>query len=125
MPLPDKSVDTYTIVFGIRNVTHIDAALHEAFRVLRPGGKFLCLEFSHPASALFQKIYDAYSFNVIPKMGELVAGDRDSYQYLVESIRQFPSQESFVAKISAAGFSKVRYENLTGGIAAIHQGWRI
>lgn len=125
LPFPDKSADAYTIAFGIRNVTGMDAALCEAFRVLRPGGRFFCLEFSHPITEGLQKIYDAYSFNVIPWLGEQVADDRESYQYLVESIRKFPGQESFAARIAKAGFARVKYENLTGGIAAIHSGWRI
>ncbi|MEL6361917.1 MAG: class I SAM-dependent methyltransferase [Pseudomonadota bacterium] len=125
IPLPDQSVDTYTISFGIRNVTNIPAALREARRVLKFGGRFACLEFSHPVTEGFQRLYDTYSFNVIPWLGEQVTGDRDSYQYLVESIRQFPLQDAFAQMISEAGFSKVRYENLTGGIAAIHLGWRL
>ncbi len=125
LPFPDKSADAYTIAFGIRNVTRMDAALSEAFRILRPGGRFFCLEFSHPITEGLQKIYDAYSFNVIPWLGEQVADDRESYQYLVESIRKFPGQEAFAARIRDAGFSRVKYENLTGGVAAIHSGWRI
>ncbi len=125
LPLPDQSVDVYTIAFGIRNVTDIDAALAEARRVLKFGGRFSCLEFSHLATERLQKLYDLYSFNVIPWLGEKVAGDRDSYRYLVESIRRFPGQENFAAIIRAAGFSRVRYENLSAGIVAIHSGWRI
>jgi demethylmenaquinone methyltransferase/2-methoxy-6-polyprenyl-1,4-benzoquinol methylase len=125
LPLPDQSIDAYTIAFGIRNVTHIDKALAEARRVLKFGGRFSCLEFSHLATDSLQKLYDAYSFRVIPWLGEKVAGDRDSYQYLVESIRRFPKQENFAAMIGQAGFSRVGFENLSAGIAAIHSGWRI
>lgn len=125
LPFPDKSFDAYTIAFGIRNVTEMDAALKEAHRVLRPGGRFFCLEFSHPITEALQKAYDAYSFNVIPWLGEQVADDRDSYQYLVESIRKFPAQEAFAARIRKAGFANVKYENLTAGVAAIHSAWRV
>ena len=125
LPLEDSSADAYTIAFGIRNVTDMDAALFEARRVLKPGGRFICLEFSHPITEGLQKIYDAYSFNVIPWLGEHVANDRASYQYLVESIRKFPAQEAFAARINNAGFSRVRYENLSGGVAALHMAWRI
>ncbi len=125
LPLKNGAVDAYTIAFGIRNVTAMDAALAEARRVLKPGGRFVCLEFSHPVTDGLQRLYDLYSFNAIPRLGEVVAGDRDSYQYLVESIRQFPSQEAFAAAIRNAGFARVRYENLTGGVAALHMGWRI
>ncbi len=125
LPLKDNTADAYTIAFGIRNVTDINAALRDARRVLRPGGRFICLEFSHPITEGLQKAYDAYSFNVIPWLGETVADDRESYQYLVESIRKFPGQEAFAARIRKAGFSRVTYENLTGGVAALHMGWRI
>ena len=125
LPFPDASFDTYTIGFGIRNVTDIGAALKEAHRVLKPGGRFYCLEFSHPVTGGFQKAYDAYSFNVIPWLGEKVANDRESYQYLVESIRRFPAQGAFEQMIRRAGFARTSYENLSGGIAALHAGWRI
>lgn len=125
LPFTDKSADAYTIAFGIRNVTDMDAALLEARRVLKPGGRFICLEFSHPITEGLQKLYDAYSFNVIPWLGEKVANDRASYQYLVESIRKFPAQEAFAARIKAAGFSRVTYENLTAGVAALHMAWRV
>ncbi|MGD9799071.1 MAG: class I SAM-dependent methyltransferase [Parvularculaceae bacterium] len=125
LPLPDASVDAYTIAFGIRNVTHIDKALAEARRVLKIGGRFFCLEFSHLETEGLQKLYDQYSFNVIPWLGENVAKDRASYQYLVESIRRFPTQENFAAMIRKAGFARVRHENLSAGIVAIHSGWRI
>jgi len=125
LPLPDKSADAYTIAFGLRNVSNMDAALAEARRVLRPGGRFICLEFSHPITQALQKLYDAYSFNVIPWLGEKVAGDRDAYQYLVESIRKFPGQEALAARMRAAGLARVKYENLTGGVAALHMAWRV
>ena len=125
LPLEDGCADAYAIAFGIRNVTDMDAALAEARRVLRIGGRFICLEFSHPTTEGLQKIYDAYSFNAIPKLGETIAKDRDAYQYLVESIRKFPGQEAFARRIKAAGLSRVAYENLSGGIAALHMAWRI
>jgi len=125
LPFPDGAADAYTVAFGIRNVTDMDAALEEARRVLKPGGRFMCLEFSHPITEGLQKAYDAFSFNVIPWLGEKVADDRPSYEYLVESIRKFPTQEAFAARIRKAGFSRVIYENLTGGVAALHMAWRI
>jgi demethylmenaquinone methyltransferase/2-methoxy-6-polyprenyl-1,4-benzoquinol methylase len=125
LPLPDACADAYVISFGIRNVTDVQAALVEARRVLKPGGRFLCLEFSHPATELLRKAYDAYSFKVIPAIGELVAKDRASYQYLVESIRRFPDQKTFVGMITKAGFARASYTNFTGGVAALHQGWAI
>jgi len=125
LPFNDRSFDAVTIAFGIRNVTHIDRALTEAFRVLKPGGHFLCLEFSECQVPVLDRLYDLHSFEVIPRLGRLAAGDEDSYRYLVESIRQFPKQDAFADMIRAAGFSNVSYANLTGGIAAIHSGWRI
>ena len=125
LPFPDNTFDRYTISFGIRNVTRIADALSEAFRVLRPGGRLVVLEFSQLPNDGLQKLYDLYSFNVIPRMGQLIAGDRDSYQYLVESIRRFPDQESFAAMIRVAGFEQVSYRNLSLGIAALHSGWKI
>lgn len=125
VPLKSRSVDVYTIAFGLRNVTRIDAALAEARRVLKPGGRFFCLEFSRVVLPVLRDIYDQYSFTVLPRLGQIVAGDREAYQYLVESIRQFPDQESLVGRIEAAGFGQVRYRNLTGGVAAIHSGWRL
>lgn len=121
----DNSMDGYTIAFGIRNVTHIEKALAEAYRVLKRGGRFLCLELSHVEAPVFKQLYDYYSFSIIPAVGELVAGDRESYQYLVESIRRFPSQEIFASMIAEAGFQKVEYENLIGGVVAIHSGMKI
>lgn len=124
LPIPDASMDAYTIAFGIRNVTHIDKALAEAHRVLKTGGRFYCLEFSHIPFSPLQKIYDFYSFNAIPQIGKLVTGDKDSYQYLVESIRKFPTQEKFMAMIKKAGFSDTSFRNLSQGIVAIHYGWK-
>ncbi len=125
LPFEDKSFDAYTIAFGMRNVTHIEAALAEAYRVLRPGGRFLCLEFSAVDVPLLDSLYDVYSFKAIPALGGLVAGDTDSYRYLVESIRRFPEQKPYAAMIEKAGFERVQFRNLTGGIAAIHSGWRL
>ncbi len=125
LPFPNASFDVYTISFGIRNVTRIADALSEAYRVLKPGGRLMVLEFSHIPNDLLQKAYDLYSFNVIPVMGQVVAGDRDSYQYLVESIRKFPDQEAFASMMRAAGFGQVKYRNLTMGVAALHSGWKL
>jgi len=125
LPFADRSMDAYTIAFGIRNVTRIDEALAEAYRVLKPGGKFLCLEFSPTVAPLFQKPYDAYSFNIMPVLGDFIADDRDSYQYLAESIRRFPTPVKFEAMIKAAGFSRTGYRTMTAGFVAVHQGTRI
>lgn len=125
LPLPDRSMDAYTIAFGLRNVTRMDQALAEARRVLKPGGRFLCLEFSHVVLPFLDRLYDLYSFHLLPALGGMVAGDRESYQYLVESIRRFPSQEDLVQRIAANGLDQVRYRNLSGGIAALHSAWRL
>ncbi len=125
LPVKDGQADAYVIAFGIRNVTDMDATLREARRVLRPGGRFICLEFSHPITEGLQQAYDAYSFNLIPWLGEKIAHDRKAYQYLVESIRKFPAQEAFASRIRKAGFSRVSYENLSAGVAALHMAWRI
>jgi demethylmenaquinone methyltransferase/2-methoxy-6-polyprenyl-1,4-benzoquinol methylase len=125
LPIDSASVDAYTIAFGLRNVTRIDAALAEARRVLKPGGRFLCLEFSHVVLKPLARLYAVYSDAVIPRLGALIAKDRDSYVYLVESIRRFPEQAAFIKRIEAAGFAFARHRNLSGGIAAIHSGRRI
>ena len=125
LPFKDASFDAYTISFGIRNVTRIEDALTEAFRVLRPGGRLLVLEFSRVPEPSLRWLYDRYSFNVIPALGQVVAHDRASYQYLVESIRRFPDQETFAGMIEGAGFGQVRYRNLSMGIAALHSGWKL
>lgn len=125
LPVGDESYDVYTVAFGIRNMTHIDTVLSEAYRVLRPGGRFMCLEFSEVTNPLLRSVYDMYSFHVIPVMGQVVAGDWKSYQYLVESIRQFPCQEEFKEMIEDAGFSHVTYENLMFGVAAVHSGFKL
>ncbi|WP_370399829.1 bifunctional demethylmenaquinone methyltransferase/2-methoxy-6-polyprenyl-1,4-benzoquinol methylase UbiE [Sulfitobacter sp. JB4-11] len=125
LPFEDNTFDVYTISFGIRNVTRPQEALNEAYRVLRPGGRLMVLEFSQLPNPMMQKAYDLYSFNVIPRMGQLIANDRDSYQYLVESIRNFPDQETFLGMVRAAGFENASYRNLTMGIAALHSGWKI
>jgi demethylmenaquinone methyltransferase/2-methoxy-6-polyprenyl-1,4-benzoquinol methylase len=125
LPLASRSLDACTIAFGIRNVTHRAAALSEIFRVLKPGGRFLCLEFSRVDVPMLDRLYDLYSFNAIPAMGRLVAGDADSYRYLVESIRRFPPPERFAGMMREAGFSRVGFTPLAGGVAAIHSGWRI
>ncbi|MBT0781763.1 bifunctional demethylmenaquinone methyltransferase/2-methoxy-6-polyprenyl-1,4-benzoquinol methylase UbiE [Paracoccus sp. pheM1] len=125
LPFADDSFDRYTISFGIRNVTRIPDALAEARRVLRPGGRLMVLEFSQMPVPMLQWLYDRYSFNVIPVMGQIVANDRDSYQYLVESIRKFPDQETFAAMIREAGFGRVQWRNLSMGIAALHSGWKL
>ncbi|XP_077317593.1 2-methoxy-6-polyprenyl-1,4-benzoquinol methylase, mitochondrial isoform X2 [Lithobates pipiens] len=125
LPFADDKFDVYTIAFGIRNVTHIEKALEEAYRVLKPGGRFLCLEFSQVNNPLLARIYDLYSFQVIPVLGEVIAGDWKSYQYLVESIRRFPPQEEFKEMIEDAGFFKVNYHNLTSGVVAVHSGFKL
>jgi demethylmenaquinone methyltransferase/2-methoxy-6-polyprenyl-1,4-benzoquinol methylase len=123
LPFEDASVDAYTIAFGIRNVSDIGAALREAKRVLRRGGRFLCLEFSTVTIPGLARLYDTYSSAVLPRLGEWVAGDRAAYDYLVESIRRFPSQEDFKSLIGEAGFQQVTVRNLSGGIAAMHSAW--
>ncbi|HER27546.1 MAG TPA: bifunctional demethylmenaquinone methyltransferase/2-methoxy-6-polyprenyl-1,4-benzoquinol methylase UbiE [Rhodospirillales bacterium] len=125
LPVPDGSFDALTIAFCIRNVTHIERALKEARRVLKPGGHFLCLEFSRVVAPLMERLYNSYSFSVLPRLGRLVAGDAESYQYLAESIRRFPDQQTFAAMIGDAGLEQVGYRNLSGGIAALHTAWRI
>ena len=125
LPLPSDNFDAYTIAFGIRNVPRIDAALREAWRVLRPGGHFLCLEFSSVDIPALETLYDFYSFNVIPALGRAVAGDAESYRYLVESIRKFPKPQAFAAMIGDAGFARVSFTPMTGGIVALHSGWRL
>jgi demethylmenaquinone methyltransferase/2-methoxy-6-polyprenyl-1,4-benzoquinol methylase len=121
----DNSFDVVSIAFGIRNFVDIEAGLAEFYRVLKPGGQFICLEFSRPALPLLNVIYDAYSFNMIPAIGEWITGDRDSYQYLVESIRRFPDQGRFSKLIQWAGFDLVKHENLTGGVVALHRGYKV
>jgi demethylmenaquinone methyltransferase/2-methoxy-6-polyprenyl-1,4-benzoquinol methylase len=125
LPLPDGAADAYLISFGLRNVTDISAALAEARRVLKPGGRFLCLEFSRPVGETLRQAYDAYSFNLIPKIGAWVARDRESYQYLVESIRRFPPQAELARMMSKAGFARTGWTNFTGGVAALHHGWAL
>ncbi|MEM9845744.1 MAG: bifunctional demethylmenaquinone methyltransferase/2-methoxy-6-polyprenyl-1,4-benzoquinol methylase UbiE [Pseudomonadota bacterium] len=125
LPFEDNSFDVYTISFGIRNVTRPEEALSEAYRVLKPGGRLMVLEFSQIPNDLMQRVYDVYSFNIIPRMGQAIAGDRDSYQYLVESIRRFPDQPTFLTMIEAAGFDQSKYRNLSLGIACLHSGWKI
>jgi demethylmenaquinone methyltransferase / 2-methoxy-6-polyprenyl-1,4-benzoquinol methylase len=124
LPFPDNYFDAYTIAFGIRNVPRIQVGLNEAFRVLKPGGRFLCLEFSQVAVPGLDKIYEAYSFNVIPAVGKLVAGDGEPYRYLVESIQKFPRADDFEGMIRKAGFRRTGFERLTGGVVAIHSGWK-
>ncbi len=125
LPFEDSTFDVYTISFGIRNVTRPQEALNEAFRVLKPGGRLMVLEFSQIPNDMMQKIYDLYSFNIIPRLGQLIANDRDSYQYLVESIRQFPDQDTFLQMVRDAGFENAKYRNLSLGIACLHSGWKI
>ncbi len=125
LPFEDARFDVVTIAFGIRNVTDRDAALREFYRVLKPGGRLGVLEFSTPPAEWLRKFYDAYSFNVIPRLGQVIAGDKDSYQYLVESIRRFPRQEPFAEMVNAAGFAQVNWQDYSGGIACLHTGWKI
>ncbi|RVE67896.1 hypothetical protein OJAV_G00086210 [Oryzias javanicus] len=125
LPFNDDQFDLYTIAFGIRNVTHIDQALKEALRVLKPGGRFQCLEFSKVTNPVLERLYDVYSFQVIPVLGEVIAGDWKSYQYLVESIRKFPDQEEFQGLMEDSGFFCVQYFNLTGGVVALHSGFKL
>ncbi|XP_017052219.1 2-methoxy-6-polyprenyl-1,4-benzoquinol methylase, mitochondrial isoform X2 [Drosophila ficusphila] len=125
LPFKDESFTAYTIAFGIRNCTHVDKVLSEAYRVLQPGGRFMCLEFSHLTNETMQWLYDQYSFQVIPPMGQLLAGQWQAYQYLVESIRRFPKQEQFKRMIEQAGFAQVSYENLTFGVVSIHSGFKL
>jgi demethylmenaquinone methyltransferase/2-methoxy-6-polyprenyl-1,4-benzoquinol methylase len=125
LPVPDGSLDAYTIAFGIRNVTHIEKALSEARRALKPGGRFLCLEFSQVDVPGLDTLYDAYSFKLLPQLGSWVAGDAESYRYLAESIRRFPSREKFARMIEAAGLGQVKVRVLSGGIAAMHSAWRL
>ena len=125
LAFPDRAFDGYTIAFGIRNVPRIDRALAEAYRVLKPGGRFLCLEFSTVDVPGLDRLYDLFSFKVIPPLGRAVTGDAESYQYLVESIRKFPKPAAFADMIRAAGFSRVNWQSLSGGIVALHSGWRL
>jgi demethylmenaquinone methyltransferase / 2-methoxy-6-polyprenyl-1,4-benzoquinol methylase len=125
LPFADRSFDAVTIAFGIRNVTHIDRALTEMYRVLKPGGRLLVLEFSHVDVPMLDRLYDLFSFEAIPRLGQLAAGASEPYRYLVESIRRFPKQDAFADMIRSAGFERVSYRNLTGGVAAVHSGWRI
>jgi demethylmenaquinone methyltransferase / 2-methoxy-6-polyprenyl-1,4-benzoquinol methylase len=125
LPVAHRSVDLYTIGFGLRNVTNIDRALAEARRVLKPGGRFLCLEFTPEITSVLQPLYDLYSFQIVPLLGQVVAGDRDAYSYLVESIRRFPRQSELADMIAGAGLDQVKFRNLTGGVAALHSAWRL
>ena len=125
LPFADNTFDAYTIAFGIRNVPRIEVALAEAFRVLKVGGRFLCLEFSAVDMPLLDKAYEAWSFKAIPGIGKMVTGDGEPYSYLVESIRKFPDQNNFAAMIARAGFERVAFRNYSGGIAALHSGWKL
>jgi demethylmenaquinone methyltransferase/2-methoxy-6-polyprenyl-1,4-benzoquinol methylase len=125
LPFEDASFDAYSIAFGVRNVPRIEAALADGYRVLKRGGHFVCLEFSQVDTPMLDRIYEAYSFRAIPALGRAIAGDEDSYRYLVESIRTFPKQERFADMLRTAGFGRVSYRNLSGGIAALHSGWKL
>ena len=125
LPFEDNTFEVYTISFGIRNVTRPQEALNEAYRVLKPGGRLMVLEFNRIPNDMLQKLYDTYSFNAIPAMGKLITGDRDSYQYLVESIRKFPDQDTFLNMVKDAGFDNAKYRNLSLGIACLHSGWKL
>ena len=125
LPFEDRTFDAYTIAFGIRNVPRIDVALSEAWRVLKPGGRLLVLEFSEVEMPILDKVYEAWSFNAIPRIGEMVAGDGEPYRYLVESIAKFPNQQNFAAMIRDAGFDRVTWRNYSGGISALHSGWKL
>lgn len=125
LPFADRSFDLYTIAFGLRNVTRIERALAEARRVLKPGGRFICLEFTPAVAPLLQPLYDLYSFQVLPLLGQIITGNRDAYVYLVESIRRFPPQSALAEAIAAAGLDRARFRNLTGGVAALHSAWRL
>jgi demethylmenaquinone methyltransferase / 2-methoxy-6-polyprenyl-1,4-benzoquinol methylase len=125
LPVADATIDAYTIAFGLRNLTHIERALREARRVLKPGGRFLCLEFSRVEQTLLRRAYDLYSFAVLPRLGGVVTGDREAYRYLVESIRRFPAQRELAEMMAAAGLEQVSFRNLSGGIAALHSAWRL
>ena len=125
LPFEDASFDAYTIAFGIRNVPHIDVALSEAFRVLKPGGRFMCLEFSEVDLPFIETVYERWSFNAIPRIGRMITGDAEPYQYLVESIRKFPRQADFAEMMRKAGFERVTWRNYSGGIAALHSGWKL
>jgi len=125
LPVPNRSIDLYTIAFGLRNVTRIEAALAEGRRALRYGGHFLCLEFTPEINPLLQPLYDLYSFQILPQLGWIVAGDREAYTYLAESIRRFPRQRELAAMIARAGLERVRFRNLTGGVAALYSAWRV
>lgn len=125
LPFPDNSADGYVISYGIRNVTDIPKALREAYRVLKHGGRFYCLEFSKPTTGALEAVYDAWSFNAIPPIGKVVTGDGEPYRYLVESIRRFPDQDSFAQMIKDAGFNRVDYTSFAGGITALHGGWKV
>mgnify|MGYP001295554307 CR=1 FL=1 len=125
IPVPDNSFERATIAFGLRNITNRDLALKEIFRILKPGGRFICLEFSHVKNAVFKKIYDIWSFKAMPIIGKRVTGNEEAYSYLVESIRRFPNQNKLAEQFAIAGFSRIRYRNLSNGIVALHSGWKL